>query len=98
MTAVEMRLSLLQEVATILDDETMVKKALASLRRIKQNATTKPTSPVSKPSDNDNDHEPTKEEILADIREGLLEIKKRREGKETTGMFRNITELLNEKV
>lgn len=70
MTADEMRISLLQEVATILDDEKLVKKALASLRRMKKAAIAK----------EDEDREPTKEEILAGIKEGLLEIKAAREG------------------
>lgn len=87
MTAVELRLTLLQEVATILDDEALVKKALKSIRRMKQ-ATIKAYA--------NEDKEPTKEEMLNKIAEGLKAVKARKEGKDTTGMFRNVNELLNE--
>lgn len=85
MTAVELRLTLLQEIATILDDEALVKKALISIRRLKQVATK---------SNYEEDREPTKEEMLESIKEGLQAIKARREGKDTTGMFSDVSELL----
>ncbi|WFE83288.1 hypothetical protein [Parabacteroides chongii] len=86
MTAVELRLTLLQEIATILDDEVLVKKALTSIRRLKQ-----ATSNVDQ-----EDREPTKEEMLDSIKNGLLAIKARKDGKETKGMFKDVNELLNE--
>lgn len=86
MTAIEMRMSLLQEIDTILDNEELVKKMLISLRRIKQAAQAKAEA----------DREPTKEEILAGIKAGLQAIKDRREGKDVTGKFRDAREWLNE--
>ena len=85
MTAVELRLTLLQEIATILDDETLVKKALTSIRRLKQ-STTKAVS-------EDEDREPTKEEMLEDLKQSFLELKAAREGRIH---LRDAKELLNE--
>jgi hypothetical protein len=42
------------------------------------------------------DREPTKEEMLDSIKNGLLAIKARKDGKETKGMFKDVNELLNE--
>ena len=89
MTAVEQRLSLLQEVATILDDEKLVKKALTSIRRLKKSISDKRDTP-------DTDHAPTKEERIEDLKEAFRALKARQEGKDTTGMFRDARELLNE--
>ena len=92
MTAVELRMSLLQEVALILDDEKAVRKTLAYLRKVKENAhAVRKPSPVA-----DEDKEPTKEEILASIKEGLQSIKDRREGKDVTGMFMDVKDFLDE--
>ncbi len=87
MTAVELRLTLLQEVATILDDEQLVKKAVASLRRLKEKAR-------AKEEEVDGYVEPTKEEILAGIKEGLQAIKDRREGKDVGHKFMDAREWL----
>lgn len=74
MTTLELRSSLLQELAFILEDEKLMRKAVASLRRIREAAT-------PKPAEEDDYVEPTKEEILASIKEGLLEVKAAKEGK-----------------
>ncbi len=84
MTAVELRLTLLQEIATILDDEALVKKALTSIRRLKQ---------VTTKLNTEEDREPTKEEMLESIKESFLELKAAREGKI---QLRDAKELLNE--
>ena len=83
MTAIELKMSLLQEVMS-LEDEQLIKKALDSVRRMKMAAFGKAT-PVEKPAD---DYaEPTKEEIL---------VKDLREGKDVGHKFRDLSELLNE--
>ena len=87
MTAIELKMSLLQEVMS-LEDEQLIKKALDSVRRMKM-ATT-----VEKPAD---DYvEPTKEEILAGLRNALQDVKDLREGKDVGHKFRDLSELLNE--
>lgn len=71
MTAIELKMSLLQEVMS-LEDEQLIKKALDSVRRMKMAAFGKAT-PVEKPAD---DYaEPTKEEILAGLRNALQDVK-----------------------
>lgn len=74
MTTLELRSSLLQELAFILEDEKLMRKAVASLRRIREAA-------MPKPAEEDDYVEPTKEEILASIKEGLQEVKAAKEGK-----------------
>ncbi|WP_455625116.1 hypothetical protein [Parabacteroides sp.] len=77
MTAIELKMSLLQEVMS-LEDEQLIKKAL------KMAAFGKVT-PVEKPAD---DYaEPTKEEILAGLRNALQDVKDLREGKDVSGKF-----------
>lgn len=88
MTAIELRLSLLQEVATILDDEKMVKKALTSLRRLREKAKVKAEATAEE------EREPTKEEILSGIREGLQDLKDLREGKDVGHKFMDAREWL----
>ena len=70
MTAIELKMSLLQEVMS-LEDEKLIKKAL-------------------------NSAEPTKEEILAGLRNALQDVKDLREGKDVGHKFRDLSELLNE--
>ena len=84
MTAIELKMSLLQEVMS-LEDEKLIKKALNSVRRMKMAAFGKAT-PV----------EPTKEEILAGLRNALQDVKDLREGKDVGHKFRDLSELLNE--
>ena len=91
MTAIELKMSLLQEVMS-LEDEQLIKKALDSVRHMKMAAFGKAT-PVEKPAD---DYaEPTKEEILA-LRNALQDVKDLREGKDVGHKFRDLSELLNE--
>ena len=74
-------------------DEQLIKKALDSVRRMKMAAFGKAT-PVEKPAD---DYaEPTKEEILAGLRNALQDVKDLREGKDVGHKFRDLSELLNE--
>ena len=54
MTAIELKMSLLQEVMS-LEDEQLIKKALDSVRRMKMAAFGKAT-PVEKPADKDVGH------------------------------------------
>ena len=76
MTAIELKMSLLQEVMS-LEDEQLIK-----------------ATPVEKPAD---DYaEPTKEEILAGLRNALQDVKDLREGKDVGHKFRDLSELLNE--
>ena len=90
MTAIELKMSLLQEVMS-LEDEQLIKKALDSVRRMKMAAFGKAT-PVEKPAD---DYvEPTK--ILAGLRNALQDVKDLREGKDVGHKFRDLSELLNE--
>ena len=92
MTAIELKMSLLQEVMS-LEDEKLIKKALDSVRRMKMAAFGKAT-PVEKLAD---DYaEPTKEEILAGLRNALQDVKDLREGKDVGHKFRDLSELLNE--
>ena len=71
MTAIELKMSLLQEVMS-LEDEKLIKKALNSVRRMKMAAFGK-AAPVEKSAD---DYvEPTKEEILAGLRNALQDVK-----------------------
>ena len=92
MTAIELKMSLLQEVMS-LEDEQLIKKALDSVRRMKMAAFGKAT-PVEKPAD---DYaEPTKEEILAGLRNALQDVKDLREGKDVGHKFRDLSELLND--
>ena len=84
MSAIEMKMSLLQEVMSLDDNEQLIKKALASLRRLKEKARVKEMEAV----------EPTKEEILADIREGLKDLKDLREGKNVGHKFMDAREWL----
>ena len=85
MTAIELKMSL--------EDEQLIKKALDSVRRMKMAAFGKAT-PVEKPAD---DYvEPTKEEILAGLRNALQDVKDLREGKDVGHKFRDLSELLNE--
>jgi hypothetical protein len=73
--------------------EQLIKKALDSVRRMKMAAFGKAT-PVEKPAD---DYaEPTKEEILAGLRNALQDVKDLREGKDVGHKFRDLSELLNE--
>ena len=88
MTAIELKMSLLQEVMS-LEDEQLIKKALDSVRRMKMAAFGKAT-PV------DDYVEPTKEEILAGLRNALQDVKDLREGKDVGHKFRDLSELLNE--
>lgn len=74
MSAIEMKMSLLQEVMSLDDNEQLIKKALASLRRLKEKARVKE-------EEVDDYVEPTKEEILAGIKEALLEVRAAKEGK-----------------
>lgn len=74
MSAIEMKMSLLQEVMSLDDNEQLIKKALASLRRLKEKARVKEMEA-------DDYVEPTKEEILAGIKEALLEVRAAKEGK-----------------
>ena len=92
MTAIELKMSLLQEVMS-LEDEQLIKKALDSVRHMKMAAFGKAT-PVEKTAD---DYaEPTKEEILAGLRNALQDVKDLREGKDVGHKFRDLSELLNE--
>lgn len=92
MTAIELKMSLLQEVMS-LEDEQLIKKALNSVRRMKMAAFGK-TAPAEKAVD---DYvEPTKEEILAGLKEALQDVKDLREGKDVSHKFRDLSELLNE--
>ena len=93
MTAIELKMSLLQEVMS-LEDEQLIKKALDSVRRMKMAAFGKATPVEQKPAD---DYaEPTKEEILAGLRNALQDVKDLREGKDVGHKFRDLSELLNE--
>lgn len=74
MSAIEMKMSLLQEIMSLDDNEQLIKKALASLRRLKEKARVKEMEA-------DDYVEPTKEEILAGIKEALLEVRAAKEGK-----------------
>lgn len=94
MTAIEAKMSLLQEMSVIMDDEKLIDKALVSLRRLKARAGK--TKKVDEVNEDHEDHELTKEEILAGIKEGLQAIKDRREGKDVTGVFMDAREWLNE--
>ncbi len=77
MTAIELKMSLLQEVMS-LEDEQLIKKALKMAAFGK-------AAPVEKPAD---DYaEPTKEEILAGLRNALQDVKDLREGKDVSGKF-----------
>ncbi|MBP3519552.1 MAG: hypothetical protein J6K31_14390 [Parabacteroides sp.] len=87
MTAIEMKMSLLQEVMDLNDDEQLIKKALSSIRRLKEKA-------WAKEVDMDAYVEPTKEQILADIREGLKDLKDLREGKDVGHKFMDAREWL----
>ena len=92
MTAIELKMSLLQEVMS-LEDEQLIKKALDSVRRMKMAAVGTAT-PVEQPAD---DYaEPTQEEILAGLRNALQDVKDLREGKDVGHKFRDLSELLNE--
>lgn len=92
MTAIELKMSLLQEVMS-LEDGTVDQKGLDSVRHMKMAAFGKAT-PVEKPAD---DYaEPTKEEILAGLRNALQDVKDLREGKDVGHKFRDLSELLNE--
>lgn len=86
MSAIEMKMSLLQEVMSLDDNEQLIKKALASLRRLKEKARVKE-------EEVDDYVEPTKEEILAGIKEAFIELKAAKEGKV---QLRDARELLNE--
>ena len=86
MSTVELRLTLDQEVSTMPEDETLLKKAIASLRRLKERASAAKVE----------DHEPTHEEMLVAIKQGLQAIKDRKDGKDVTGVFRDAREVLNE--
>ena len=85
MTAIELKMSLLQEVMS-LEDEQLIKKALDSVRHMKMAAFGKA----------DDYAEPTKEEILAVLRNALQDVKDLREGKDVGHKFRDLSELLNE--
>lgn len=87
MTTLELRSSLLQELAFILEDEKLMRKAVASLRHIREAA-------MSKPAEEDDYVEPTKEEILASIKEGLQDLKDLREGKDVGHKFMDAREWL----
>ena len=87
MSAIEMKMSLLQEVMSLDDNEQLIKKALASLRRLKEKARVKEMEA-------DDYVEPTKEEIMADIREGLKDLKDLREGKNVGHKFMDAREWL----
>ena len=92
MTAIELKMSLLQEVMS-LEDEQLIKKALDSVRRMKMAAFGKAT-PVEKPAD---DYaEPTKEEILAGLSIALKDVKVLGEGMYVGNKFRDLSELVNE--
>ena len=88
MTAIELKMSLLQEVMS-LEDEKLIKKALNSVRRMKMAAFGKAT-PVEKSADD------YVEEILAGLRNALQDVKDLREGKDVGHKFRDLSELLNE--
>ena len=83
MTAIELKMSLLQEVMS-LEDEQLIKKALDSVRRMKMAAFGKAT-PVEKPADD-----------YAGLRNALQDVKDLREGKDVGHKFRDLSELLNE--
>ena len=91
MTAIELKMSLLQEVMS-LEDEQLIKKALDSVRHMKMAAFAKAT-PVEKPAD---DYaEPTA------VRDSgcwnaLQDVKIWCEGKDVGHKFRDLSELLNE--
>ena len=87
MTAIELKMSLLQEVMSLEDEK------FNSVRRMKMAAFGK-AAPVEKSAD---DYvEPTKEEILAGLRNALQDVKDLREGKDVGHKFRDLSELLNE--
>ena len=88
MTAIELKMSLLQEVMS-LEDEKLIKKALNSVRRMKMAAFGTAT-PVEKSADDYG--EPTKE----GLRNALQDVKDLREGKDVGHKFRDLSELLNE--
>ena len=83
MTAIELKMSLLQEVMS-LEDEQLIKKALDSVRRMKMAAFGKAT-PVEKPADD-----------YVGLRNALQDVKDLREGKDVGHKFRDLSELLNE--
>ena len=92
MPAIELNMSLMQEEMSLEDDQ-LIKKDLDSVRHMKMAAFGKAT-PVEKPAD---DYaEPTKEEILAGLRNALQDVKDLREGKDVGHKFRDLSELLNE--
>ncbi len=93
MTALEMKMSLLQEVMS-LEDDALIQKALRSIRRLKAKAL--PLERAEEPADTDDYAEPTKEEILAGLRNALRDVKDLREGKDVGHKFRDLKELLNE--
>lgn len=90
MTAIELKMSLLQEVMA-LEDEQLIKKALNSVRRLKE-ATLRKAAPAEAVAD---DYvEPTKEEILAGLRNALQDVKDLREGKDVSHKFMDAREWL----
>lgn len=89
MTALEMKMSLLQEVMSM-EDDMLIQKALRSVRRLKAKAF------ESEAADADAYVEPTKEEILANLKVALQDVKDLREGKDVGHKFRDLSELLNE--
>ena len=92
MTAIELKMSLLQEVMS-LEDEKLIKKALNSVRRMKMAAFGKAT-PVEKSAVVF--VEPTNDEILAGLMNALQVVNVLREGKAVGHKFRDLSELLNE--
>lgn len=83
MVTVATRNSLIREVEAI-EDEKAAKRALTYLRRLRTE------------SRREAYREPTHEEILAGLREGMQALKDERDGKDVSGQFRDFKALLNE--
>ena len=77
------RNSLIREVEAI-EDEKAAKRALTYLRRLRTE------------SRREAYREPTHEEILEGLREGMQALKDERDGKDVSGQFRDFKALLNE--
>lgn len=88
MTALEMKMSLLQEVMSM-EDDALIQKALRSIRRLKAKTLS------LEPAETDEYAEPTKEEILDNLRVALQDVKDLREGKDVGHKFMDAKEWLN---
>lgn len=76
-----------------MEDDALIQKALRSIRRLKAKAL--PLEPVEGPAETDEYAEPTKEEILANLRVALQDVKDLREGKDVGHKFMDAKEFLS---